>query len=75
MAYHILHYTAQADVEGWVHAQVEAGLSDLRQAYAELHEQLDGKQEQKPPEEQQRIRQHVSLHSILSAYLVTGQSC
>ena len=48
-----------------VHAQVEAGLSDLRQAYAELHEQLDGKQEQKPPEEQQRIRQHVSHHSTL----------
>ena len=40
--------------------QVEAGLSDLRQAYAELHEQLDSKQEEKPPEEQQRIRQHVS---------------
>ncbi len=41
--------------------QVEAGLSDLRQAYAELHEQLDAKQEEKPPEEQQRIRQHVSI--------------
>ena len=49
--------------EARVHAQVEAGLSDLRQAYAELHEQLDGKQEQKPPEEQQRIRQHVRHHS------------
>ncbi|CAL5220978.1 g3087 [Coccomyxa viridis] len=45
--------------EGMQH-EVEAGLSDLRQAYAELHEQLDGKQEQKPPEEQQRIRQHLS---------------
>ena len=40
--------------------QVEAGLSDLRQAYAELHEQLDSGQEEKPPEEQQHIRQHVS---------------
>lgn len=51
-----------------MHAQVEAGLSDLRQAYAELHEQLDGKQEQKPPEEQQRIRQHVSPHSALTLF-------
>ena len=63
--------------DAWVHAQVEAGLSDLRQAYAELHEQLDGKQEQKPPEEQQRIRQHVSLHSALtlSVLICMGPRC
>ena len=45
--------------------QVEAGLSDLRQAYAELHEQLDGKQVERPPEEQQQIRQQVSQQLTL----------
>ena len=44
--------------------QVEAGLSDLRQAYAELHEELESNQKQTPPEEQQAIRQHVSLQSL-----------
>ena len=40
--------------------QVELGLSDLRRAYAELHEQLDLGPERRPPEEQQQIKQHVS---------------
>lgn len=38
--------------------QVEAGLDDLRAAYAELHQQLDSGG--KPPEEKERIAQHVS---------------
>lgn len=42
---------------GWC-SQVEAGLDDLRAAYAELHQQLDSGG--KPPEEKERIAQHVS---------------
>ena len=45
--------------------QVELGLSDLRRAYAELHEQLDLGPERQPPEEQQQIRQHVSPCCLL----------
>ena len=61
--------------------QVEAGLSDLRQAYAELHEQLDSKQEEKPPEEQHRIRQHVrTTLNVTSAHpahflCITAEFC
>ena len=46
--------------------QVELGLSDLRRAYAELHEQLDLGPERQPPEEQQQIRQHVSPCPVLT---------
>jgi len=53
--------------------QVEAGLSDLRQAYAELHQELESNQKQKPPEEQQAIRQHVSSHSLKSLFLLVAQ--
>jgi len=53
--------------------QVEAGLSDLRQAYAELHEELESNQKQKPPEEQQAIRQHVSLHSLIAVVLLVAR--
>ncbi len=38
--------------------QVEAGLDDLRAAYAELHQELGSGS--KPPEEKERIAQHVS---------------
>jgi hypothetical protein len=37
--------------------QVEAGLDDLRAAYAELHQQLDSGT--RPPEEKERLSQHV----------------
>lgn len=39
--------------------QVEAGLDDLRAAYAELHQQLDSGA--RPPEEKERLAQHVSI--------------
>jgi hypothetical protein len=37
---------------------VEAGLQDLRQAYAELHKELEAGA--RPAEEQDKIAQHVS---------------
>ena len=48
-------------------AQVEAGLDDLRAAYAELHEQLDSAA--RPPEEKERLAQHVRTpFTIFSAF-------
>jgi len=43
-------------------SQVEAGLNDLRQAYAELHQELDqgAHGQNRPPVEEERIRKHVS---------------
>ncbi len=47
---------------------VEAGLDDLRRAYAELHQDLaSGGGGARPPEEQERIRQHVRALSLIDS--------
>ncbi|EIE23688.1 plasma-membrane proton-e [Coccomyxa subellipsoidea C-169] len=67
---------AQTELTRYTHAgvqhEVEAGLDDLRAAYAELHEQLDSAA--RPPEEKERLAQHLQQvrHAASSLERVAG---
>ncbi|CAL8471949.1 g11491 [Coccomyxa elongata] len=67
---------AETELTRYTHAgvqhEVEAGLDDLRAAYAELHQQLDSGG--KPPEEKERIAQHLQQvrHAAASLERVAG---